>query len=128
MGRWPNWPTVSSDITIRGTDRADEIGAMARAVDVFHDNGEKIAHMTRAEAARIIRDEETRKEMMTELQSAFGSVVDAAAEGDFSQRVTADFPDPELNALASSVNSSVKTVDTGLAETSQCSPPSPMPT
>jgi methyl-accepting chemotaxis protein len=107
------------DISIQGTDRADEIGAMARAVDVFRDNGEKIAHMTQAEAARIIRDEETRKEMMTELQSAFGSVVDAAAEGDFSQRVTADFPDPELNALASSVNSLVKTVDTGLAETSQ---------
>lgn len=107
------------DITINGTDRADEIGAMARAVDVFRENGEKIAHMTEAEAARIIRDEATRKEMMSQLQSAFGSVVDAAAEGDFSQRVTTEFPDPELNALADSVNSLVKTVDTGLSETSQ---------
>ncbi|GLQ11900.1 hypothetical protein GCM10007913_38320 [Devosia yakushimensis] len=107
------------DITIQGTNRPDEIGAMARAVEVFRDNGEKIAHMTEAEAARIIRDEASRKEMMSELQSAFGSVVDAAAEGDFSQRVTTEFPDPELNALADSVNSLVKTVDTGLSETSQ---------
>ena len=107
------------DITIGGTDRADEIGAMARAVEVFRENGEKIAHMTEAEAARIIRDEASRKEMMSELQSAFGSVVDAAVEGDFSQRVTTEFPDPELNALADSVNSLVKTVDTGLSETSQ---------
>jgi len=107
------------DITVSGTDRIDEIGTMARSVEVFRQNGEKIAHMTEAEAARIIRDDAARKEMMSELQNSFGSVVDAAVAGDFSQRVSANFPDAELNALAGSVNSLVKTVDTGLDETSE---------
>jgi methyl-accepting chemotaxis protein len=107
------------DITIAGTDRADEIGTMARAVEVFRDNGEKIAQMTEAEAARIIRDDAARKEMMSELQSSFGSVVDAATQGDFSRRVSANFPDAELNALAGSVNTLVKTVDAGLSETTE---------
>jgi len=107
------------DIKVQGIERADELGTMARAVEVFRENGEKIAHMTEAEAARIIRDDEARKAMMSELQTSFGSVVDAAVEGDFSKRVAANYPDAELNALAGSVNSLVKTVDTGLAETSE---------
>jgi len=48
---------------------------------------------------------------------AFGEVVDAAINGDFSKRVHADFPDAELNNLASSVNSLVETVDRGIDET-----------
>ncbi len=55
--------------------------------------------------------------MMSELQSAFGVVVDAAAVGDFSKRVNADFPDEELNNLAFGVNSLVETVDRGISET-----------
>ena len=60
--------------------------------------------MTEAEAARIIRDQEARAQMMAELQREFGQVVDAAVAGDFSRRVDAEFPDAELNALAGSVN------------------------
>jgi len=55
--------------------------------------------------------------MMRQLREAFGEVVDAAIEGDFSRRVEARFPDAELNALAASVNGLVETVDRGLAET-----------
>jgi methyl-accepting chemotaxis protein len=54
---------------------------------------------------------------MRNLQRAFGQVVDAAVRGDFSRRVTADFPDAELNSLADSVNNLVETVDRGLSET-----------
>ncbi|HEY9012204.1 MAG TPA: methyl-accepting chemotaxis protein, partial [Devosia sp.] len=104
-------------VTVPGTKRVDEVGTLARAVEVFRENGLKIASMTEAEAARIIRDQESRTQMMAELQSAFGNVVDAAIAGDFSKRVTAEFPDPELNALASSVNTLVETVDGGLTET-----------
>ncbi|WP_244542918.1 methyl-accepting chemotaxis protein [Devosia crocina] len=102
---------------ITGTARRDEIGAMARAVEVFRENGLKVAQMTEAEAARIIRDQEERQKMMVELQRAFGDVVDAAIEGDFTRRVPAQFPDAELNALASSVNSLVDSVEQGLGET-----------
>ena len=105
-------------VTVPGLNRIDEVGVVSRAVEVFRENGLKIASMTEAEAARIIRDQEARAQMMQELQRAFGDVVDAAIAGDFSKRVTAEFPDAELNALAGSVNSLVETVDGGLGETS----------
>ncbi|KRA96807.1 hypothetical protein ASD83_17205 [Devosia sp. Root685] len=105
------------DTLIDGTARRDEIGAMARAVEVFRENGLKVAEMTEAEAARIIRDEEARQKMMVELQRSFGDVVNSAVDGDFSQRVPAQFPDAELNDLANSVNRLVDSVDNGLTET-----------
>ena len=105
------------DVVLDGLDRKDEVGAMARAVEVFRENGLKVAQMTEAEAARIIHDQAARAEMMAELQSAFGEVVDAAIAGDFSRRVETQFPDAELNALAGSVNNLVATVDRGLSET-----------
>jgi methyl-accepting chemotaxis protein len=102
---------------VRGAERTDELGAMARAVEVFRENGLKVAEMTEAEAARILANQAERAAMMVTLQRAFGDVVDAAIAGDFSKRVDASFPDAELNALARSVNSLVETVDRGLAET-----------
>ncbi|MCR6635224.1 methyl-accepting chemotaxis protein [Devosia sp.] len=97
--------------------RGNEVGAMARAVEVFRESGLKVAQMTEAEAARIIRDSEDRQAMMIELQRAFGDVVDAAIDGDFSRRVPEQFPDAELNGLAKSVNTLVGSVDRGLGET-----------
>jgi len=95
-------------------NRGNELGAMARAVEVFRASGLRISEMTEAEAARIIADQQARQEMMTQLQSAFGAVVDAAVAGDFSQQVAVEFPDPELNGLASSINSLVATFNRGV--------------
>lgn len=105
------------EVEVTGAHRKDEIGAMARAVEVFRENGLEVARMTEAEAARIISDQRKRTEMMVELQAAFGEVVDAAIAGDFSRRVSAQFPDAELNSLANSVNNLVGSMDKGLAET-----------
>ncbi len=105
------------DVEVPYTDRKNEVGDMARAVEVFRENGQKVAAMTEAEAARIIADEQARRAMMGDLQTAFGNVVDAAIAGDFSQRVEASFADAELNGLAGSVNDLVSTVDRGLRET-----------
>jgi len=104
-------------VDVAGGQRGDEIGAMARAVEVFRQNGLKIAQMTEAEAAAIVRGQAERAAMMQQLQRAFGEVVDAAIAGDFSRRVDAEFPDDELNALARSVNGLVDTVDRGVGET-----------
>ncbi|MCP8882689.1 methyl-accepting chemotaxis protein [Devosia sp. XJ19-1] len=104
-------------VEVKGGRRPDEIGAMARAVEVFRANGLKVNEMTEAEAARIIASQAERAAMMQDLQRAFGQVVDAAIAGDFSKRVTAEFPDDELNTLARSVNGLVETVDRGLSET-----------
>ena len=99
--------------------KGNEVGAMARAVEVFRENGLKMAEMTEAEAAQIIANQADRAAMMQTLQRAFGAVVDAAIAGDFSKRVDAEFPDDELNTLARSVNNLVETVDRGLGETGE---------
>ena len=105
------------DVEVPYQRQKDEIGGMARAVEVFRENGMRISQMTEAEAARIISDQQARQAMMSELQLAFGEVVDAAIAGDFSKRVAATFPDAELNSLAGSVNALVETVDQGISET-----------
>ena len=107
------------EVEVRGADRTDELGAMARAVEVFRENGQKVAQLTEAEAAQVLANQVERARMMGSLQRAFGDVVDAAIAGDFSRRVETEFPDAELNALARSVNSLVETVDRGLSETGE---------
>jgi Methyl-accepting chemotaxis protein len=104
------------DVAVPYTELGNEVGAMARAVEVFRENGLRVSQMTEAEAARIVADEEKRRQMMQELQGAFGEVVDAAIAGDFTRRVTAEFPDAELNGLANSVNNLVETFDRSVAE------------
>ncbi|HTO27320.1 MAG TPA: methyl-accepting chemotaxis protein, partial [Devosia sp.] len=107
------------DVEVRGADRTDELGAMARAVEVFRENGQKVAQMTEAEAAQVLANQAERARMMESLQRAFGDVVDAAIAGDFTRRVEAEFADAELNTLARSVNSLVETVNRGLGETGE---------
>ena len=104
-------------VEVKDTGRSDEIGEMAKAVEVFRENAAKVENLTAEEAARIARASQERAEMMQDLQQAFGEVVDAAIAGDFTRRVDASFPDAELNALASSVNELVETVDRGIGET-----------
>ena len=107
------------DIKLVGRGRHDEIGDMARAVEVFRENGIKVAAMTEAEAVRVLEEQKARGAMMADLQRAFGDVVDAAIAGDFTRRVETEFPDPELNALAHSVNTLVETVDHGIGATGE---------
>jgi len=109
----------SYDVAVPYGKRKDEIGEMSKAVEVFRQNAQRVAEMTEADAARIVRDQEARAKMMAELQRSFGHVVDAAVAGDFTRRVDAEFPDAELNALAGSVNNLVATVDRGLSETGE---------
>jgi methyl-accepting chemotaxis protein len=107
------------DVAIEGATRGDELGDMARAVEVFRANSYQVRQMTEAEAVRIVNEQAERQKMMQELQLAFGVVVDAAIAGDFSRRVPASFPDQELNNLAQSVNTLVEMVDAGLTETGE---------
>lgn len=95
----------------------DEISDISKSVLLFRDNA---VALRAAEAAKVEDEQkaqEQRREMMRELGEAFGVVVAAAAAGDFSQRVAAQFADEELNALAGSVNALLETVQTGLSET-----------
>jgi methyl-accepting chemotaxis protein len=107
------------EVEIEGGARNDEIGAMAKTVEVFRANARRVAEMSEDERASTERRAQERSDMMQRLQRAFGEVVDAAVRGDFSKRVQAEFPDAELNSLARSVNNLVETVDRGLSETGE---------
>ena len=107
------------DVTVDGLERQDELGSMARSVEVFRENGIKVLQMTEEEKEASQRRGVERRKMMEELQNAFGTVVDAAVDGNFSQRVQAEFPDEELNRLAHGVNNLVETVDRGVGETAK---------
>lgn len=103
--------------TVVDTKGNDEISDISKSVLLFRDNA---VALRAAEAAKIEDEalaQSRRREMMQELGAAFGEVVAAAAAGDFSRRVQANFADAELNALAGSVNELLETVHGGLTET-----------
>ena len=105
------------EVNVEGGARRDEIGEMARTVEVFRQSALKVNSMTEEERAGSQRRRTERTEMMQALQQAFGEVVDAAVSGDFGKRVNAEFPDRELNVIAASINNLVETVERGLGET-----------
>jgi methyl-accepting chemotaxis protein len=105
------------EVDVKGASRADEIGEMARTVEVFRENALKISTMTDEERAASEQRRIDRTAMLQSLRQSFGEVVDAAQRGDFAQRVDREFPDQELNEIAASINNLVVTVDRGLRET-----------
>ena len=97
------------DVEIPFTETKNEIGEMARAVEVFKRNGIEVRDLNAQEAAL--------RSKSADLQSSIGSVVSAAVAGDFSQRITKDYDNADLNRFADGVNQLVQSVDTGIAET-----------
>jgi methyl-accepting chemotaxis protein len=106
------------DITIEEATRRDEIGNMGRAVAVFRENARQIAALSaeEAERARVLVN---RAEVMERMATEVHTVVEAASRGDFTYRVSADFGDEGLNAIATSLNGLVETVDRGLTESGE---------
>ena len=106
------------DIDVPGIGRADELGAMADAVEVFRQNGLRIAEL-RATEDSMSADRLEHARRMQALQSDIDRVVGAAIEGDFSQRADTGSMDPELRRLAENVNELVANVDRGIGETGE---------
>ncbi len=91
------------------TNRTNEIGEMARAVEVFRENGIKVRELNAQEAALQAKS--------ADLQSSIGEVVQAAVAGDFTRRISKDYDNADLNRFAAQVNELVTSVDKGIAET-----------
>ncbi|KRA44778.1 methyl-accepting chemotaxis protein [Devosia sp. Root635] len=104
------------DMAVPGLERADELGYMAEAVDVFRSNGIKMRDLRAAELD-MSEERASRVSVIQALQQDIGAVVGAAIDGDFSRRVGTELSDPELRQLALDVNDLVTTVDRGLTET-----------
>jgi methyl-accepting chemotaxis protein len=96
-------------IDIPYTTRRDEVGEMARAVEVFKQNGLKVRDLNAQEAALQAKS--------ADLQSSIATVVSAAVAGDFTGRITKDYDNADLNRFAAGVNELVTSVDRGIAET-----------
>lgn len=105
------------EVEIREAGRGDELGAMARSVEVFRENAMRVRQLTEEERMNAEFRTAERIETMQALQRAFGQVVDAAVAGDFTKRVSLGFDDAELNSLGTSVNNLVETVERNLGET-----------
>jgi methyl-accepting chemotaxis protein len=103
-------------VDVYGSSVWQELKDIAFAAEQFKLSGLRVKELTEAETARHAGEQDRRSQMMGELKTAFGNVVDAAGRGDFSYAVRTDFADPELNSLAHGVNNLVSTVDRGIAE------------
>ncbi|HEY8577950.1 MAG TPA: methyl-accepting chemotaxis protein [Devosia sp.] len=97
------------------TERHDEIGAMAAAVQVFRENGIKVAAMSQDEATRA-QAAAARAAMMQDFQAAFDTVVEATVEGDFSKRIEGRFGDADIDRISTNFNGMLETVSAGLTE------------
>ncbi|MGV1837702.1 HAMP domain-containing methyl-accepting chemotaxis protein [Rhizobium rhizogenes] len=96
------------DVEVPFAGRADEIGEMAAAVDIFKQNGKTVQRMNAEETTMRARNDE--------LQSDMSIVVAAAAAGDFSRRIDKDYEDVNLNRFAGNINELLVSVDTGTSE------------
>src|SRR3546814_15079898 len=84
MGRLANkdW-----DAEVKGVERTDEIGDMARAVQTFKEQGQEAEQLqTQIESERKTREAE-RLEQEALLKDAVGGIVAAANAGDLAQRI-----------------------------------------
>lgn len=106
------------DSKVLGTAAHDEIGAMARAVEVFRENAIRIRQLD-AETKAMAGDAEKRSLAMRDLQDQLRLVVDAALDGDFGATVVPEFAFDDLNALATSINLLMKTLSSSLHETTR---------
>ena len=93
---------------VTDTDRKDEIGAMALALEVFRANE---IHMKQMEAQEAALNRQSQ-----DLQASISGIVSAAASGDFSQRIVKTYEDADLQRLAGSVNELVENIDRGITE------------
>ncbi|PYE34709.1 methyl-accepting chemotaxis protein [Rhizobium sp. PP-F2F-G38] len=97
------------DVDLPEAKRSDEIGEMARAVEVFRSNG--------LTARRTSSEDGVLREKTADLQVSMAHVVEAAAAGDFSRRITRTYGEPSLDRFAGNVNELVAGVDRGIGET-----------
>jgi methyl-accepting chemotaxis protein len=96
------------EVAVPGSDRDDELGAMAKAVLVFRDSAierDRLEAQARDQKsqAEAMREAATAK-VMNEFDAAVGGIVKAALAGDFSQRVPLEGKDGIIRNLAHALN------------------------
>ena len=103
-------------VPITGTDRADELGTLARVMakaqaDALQVTADAERRNSDAVAAR------QRAERVAALQDRFSQVLGAAGRGDLDRRVEARFGDRDLDALGAQVDALLDTLQANLGAT-----------
>ncbi|WP_374304771.1 methyl-accepting chemotaxis protein [Ferrovibrio sp.] len=108
MGRLANreWAT-----TVPDQERGDEIGDMARAVQIFKENGLQNEQLQQQVERNRQNAEEQRKQQEQLLDRAVGEVVGAAAGGDLTARIDTDALEGMTARLGERMNGLLKTVE-----------------
>jgi len=113
MGRLANkdW-----DTEVQGTERPDEIGDMARAVQVFKEQGQEAQRLQgQIEEERKTREAERRAQEAL-LKDAVGGIVAAANAGDLAQRIDTGRIEGVMRELGEGVNQLLGTVERALGD------------
>ncbi len=95
----------------------NEVGEMAAAVQVFKDNGLRIAALTAEERDSHQRAAD-RAAVMERFQADFARVVEATVAGDLTQRIGTGYGDPDIDRIASNFNAMMETISSNLHEAS----------
>ncbi|MFC6445593.1 methyl-accepting chemotaxis protein [Shinella zoogloeoides] len=116
------------DIEIAETDRRDEVGGMARAVQVFKDNGlrtraleassEAARHASEAERERNLETDRVRNAAMAQATDGLAGGLKRMAGGDLSCELTQAFS-PEFESLRQDFNAAVSQLRTALHSVSE---------
>ena len=111
---------ASGDLSseVPATGRKDEVGSIAKAVQVFKEHGLRLqaleAQEREAAAARLAR-----AQSMEAVVSDVSEVVAAAAAGDFSARLRINDSDEQMQRLVAGINEINTVVDTATTEFAQ---------
>jgi methyl-accepting chemotaxis protein len=102
-------------IDIPYVGESNEIGQMAAAVQVFKENGIRVAEMNEDERTRHAKAAE-RARLMQEFQDGFDGAVEATLQGDLSKRLATGQADPDIARISANFNRLMETVSGGLSE------------
>lgn len=104
---------LQSDVAFQ--ERADEIGTLARALEVFRRN---LLHMRDLEQDERVQQAQrlARSQAMEAIVSDVGDIVAAAAAGDFSARLVIDDADEQMQKLVGGINEINVVVDSATTE------------
>jgi methyl-accepting chemotaxis protein len=104
---------------VPGLERSDEIGRMAKAVQVFKENGQENERLRQQVEAEREQRERDRAVQEAELDRSVGLVVQAAVAGDLGKRIDTAGLQGVMQKLGTGINSLVGSVSAAVDEVGQ---------
>ncbi|MGI9491946.1 MAG: c-type heme family protein, partial [Geminicoccaceae bacterium] len=110
----------NTQVDVPATNRQDEIGLMARAIEVFKDNAEEIKRLETAREEAETRAKAEAKRIQHEREDRIGNeivaLVDAVSSGDFSRRLQVGDKDGVFKLLSEQINDLADNLSAMLAD------------